>query len=331
MPKPKIFVTRQIPDEGIKALKKKGYRLDIYEKDRVIPKQELLKRVKGVDALLSLLTDKIDAAVLDAAGTQLQIVANYAVGFDNIDLQAAKKRGIPVTNTPAPEVSEAVAEHAFALMLGLAHRLIEADTYARAEKYKGWSPSLLLGTDLHGKTLGVVGLGHIGTAVATRAVKGFGMKCLYTDIKPDKKFEKEFGAKFVKKEDLLKRADFITLHVPLLPSTRHYISTKELNVMKKTAFIVNTSRGPVIDEKALLKALQSKKIAGAGLDVYECEPAIDCDIRDNLELKNFDNVILTPHTASGTIEARQAMSLLAAKNIIAVLSGKKPLTPAKIK
>ncbi|PIP60178.1 D-glycerate dehydrogenase [Candidatus Uhrbacteria bacterium CG22_combo_CG10-13_8_21_14_all_47_17] len=329
MAKPKVFITRLIPDEGIKALKKKGYLVDVYEKDRVIPRQELLKRVQGVDAILSLLTDKIDGAVLDAAGKQLQIVANYAVGFDNIDLPAAKSRHIPVTNTPAPEVSEAVAEHVFALMLGLAHRIVEADKYARAEKYKGWAPNLLLGTDLHGKTLGIVGLGHIGTAVAKRAVNGFGMKCLYTDLKPNKAFEKEFGAKFVKKEVLLKKADFITLHIPLFPSTRHYLSTKEFNLMKKTAFIVNTSRGPVVDEKALLKALKAKKIASAGIDVYECEPAIDCDIRDNLELKSFDTVILTPHIASGTIEARQAMSLLAAKNIIAVLSGKKPLTPAK--
>lgn len=329
MPKKKIFVTREIPDEGIKALKKKGYAVDIYKKDRVISKRELLKRVKGVDALLSLLTDKIDDDVLEAAGPQLKIVANYAVGFDNVDLNAAKKRGIPVTNTPADEVSEAVAEHAFTLMLGLAHRVVEADKYARAEKYKGWAPKLLLGTDLHGKTLGIIGLGRIGEAVAKRAVTGFGMKCLYSDLKRNATFEKKFKAKKKTTNALLKEADFVTLHVPLLKTTHHLISTKELKAMKKTAFLVNTSRGPVVDEKALLKALKKGEIAGAGIDVFECEPAIDCDIKDNLELKKFNNVILTPHTASATIEARQAMSLLAAKNLIAVLSGKKPLTPAK--
>lgn len=318
-----------IPDSGLLALKKKGYGVDIYKKDRVIPRRELLKRVKGVDALLSLLTDSIDDAVLKAAGPQLKIVANYAVGFDNIDLPAAKARKIPVTNTPAPEVSESVSEHTLALMLGLAHRLVESDKYARAEKYKGWSPMLLLGHSLRGKTLGVVGLGRIGESVVQRAVEGFGMKAIYSDLKRDTRFEKKYKAKYKTLPALLKEADFVTLHVPLLKSTRHLISTKEFKMMKKTAFIVNTSRGPVVDEKALLHALKRGQIAGAGLDVYECEPAIDCDIRDNLELKNFDQVILTPHTASATTEARQAMSLLAAKNIIAALSGKKPLTPAK--
>lgn len=328
MPK-KIFVTRVIPDEGIKALKKKGYSVSIYKKDQAIPKKELLRRVKGIDALLCLLTDTIDEDVFRAAGPQLKIVANYAVGFDNVDLAAAKKHGVPVTNTPAPEVAEAVAEHAFALMLGLAHRLVEADAYARAEKYRGWSPTLLLGTDLYGKTLGIVGLGRIGHAVARRAVKGFGMKCIYADIKADKAFEKEFGAKRVSHDKLYETADFITLHVPLLPSTRHLVSIDEFSLMKKTAYLVNTSRGPVVDEKELLRVLRTKRIAGAGLDVFECEPAIDCDLTDKLELKSFSNVILTPHIASGTIEARQAMSLLAAKNIIAALTGKKLLTPAK--
>ncbi len=318
-----------IPDAGIVALKKKGYAVDVYKEDKAIPRKELLKRVKGVDALLSLLTDPIDETVLKAAGPQLKIVANYAVGFDNVDLKALKVHGIPVTNTPAPEVSESVAEHTFTLMLGLAHRLVESDSYARAEKYKGWSPTLLLGTDLHGKTLGVVGLGRIGEAVVRRSVAGFGMKCIYSDLKRDMMFEKKYKAKYKTLPALLKEADFVTLHVPLLKSTLHLISTKEFKLMKKTAFLLNTSRGPVVDEKALLHALKRGEIAGAGLDVFECEPAIDCDISDNLELKKFSNVILTPHTASATIEARQAMSLLAAKNIIAVLSGKKPLTPAK--
>ncbi|MBU0540645.1 D-glycerate dehydrogenase [Patescibacteria group bacterium] len=327
--KPTIYVTRRFADSGIKALKAKGYSVEVYPKDEVIPRKELLKKVKGIDALLSLLTDKIDDEVLKAAGPSLKIVANYAVGFDNIDLEAAKKRNIIVTNTPHEKVSEAVAEHTFALLICLAHRIAEGDRFAKAEKYTGWSPTLLIGTDLCGKTLGIVGAGRIGASAARSGVKGFGMKLVYSDVRKNPDIEKELGAKHVTFEKLLQISDFISLHVPLLQSTRHLISTKQFALMKKTAFLINTSRGPVVHEKALLRALEAKKIAGAGLDVFECEPAIDCDIRDNLELKAFPNVVLTPHIASATIEAREAMSMTAAKNIIAVLSGKKPLNPAK--
>lgn len=326
---PHIFITRKIPDAGIILLKNAGYDLDIYENDNVISREELLRRVKGCDAILSLLTDHIDAEVFDAVGPTLKIIANYAVGFDNVDLVEAKKRGIVATNTPAPEVSETVAEHTFALMMALAHRIVEADAYARAEKYLGWSPTLLLGVDVVGKTLGIVGAGRIGSAVAERAVKGFKMKCVYTGMHRDEAFENNYGAEFLSLEKLLEVSDFVTLHVPLLPSTRHLISVAEFSLMKKTAFLINTSRGPVVDEKALERALRTKRIAGAALDVYECEPHIDCDLTDKLELKAFPNVVLTPHTASATIEARQAMSALAAENIIAVLSGKPALTPAK--
>ncbi|MCR4256466.1 MAG: D-glycerate dehydrogenase [Candidatus Uhrbacteria bacterium] len=324
-----VLITRPIPDEGIKLLKQAGHKIDLSKHDEVMPRKELLKRVKGVDALLSLLNDKIDEEVFKAAGPNLKIVANYAVGFDNIDLAAAKKRNIIVTNTPAPEVSETVAEHTFALMLTLAHRIAESDGYAHAKKYKGWGPNLLLGTDVYGKTLGIVGLGRVGTAVAERAVKGFKMKCVYADMKPNKEFEKTFGAKRLPLDKLLQVADFVTLHVPLLPSTRHLISTEQFALMKKTTFVINTARGPIVDEKALLRALKTKRIAGAALDVFECEPEIDCDLTDKLELKAFPNVVLTPHTASATIEARQAMSKLAGENIVAVLAGKPPLTPAK--
>ncbi len=324
----KVFVTRQIPDAGILALKKAGHTLTVYKGDGAIPRKELLAGVKGADALLSLLTDKIDGEVMDAAGKKLKVIANYAVGFDNIDLPAAKKRKIPVTNTPAPEVSETVAEHAFALMIALAHRIPEADRFARAGKYHGWGPMMLLGVDLYGKTLGIVGLGRIGKAVCERAVKGFRMNVVYSDPHKDPAFEKQFKAKYLPLEKLLQQADFISLHVPLLPSTRHLISTDEFALMKKTAYLVNTSRGPVIDEKALERALRTNRIAGAGLDVFECEPLIDCDPSDTLELRKMENAVLTPHTASATIEARQAMSQLAADNIIAVLKGKKPLTPA---
>lgn len=325
----KVLVTRPIPSEGLEALRKKKYDIDLYEKDEVMPRKELLKRAKGKDAILSLLNDKVDAELLDAAGSQLKIVANYAVGFDNVDLAAAKKRDVIVTNTPAPEVSETVAEHTFALLMALAHRVAESDAYARAKKYKGWGPNLLLGTDVYGKTLGLIGGGRIGAAVAERAVKGFKMKCVYSDLKRNGDFERAYGAKFMPMEKLLQVSDFVSLHVPLLPSTRHLISTAEFSLMKKTAFLINTARGPIVDEKALLRALKTKRIAGAALDVFECEPAIDCDLTDKLELKSFPNVVLTPHTASATIEARQAMSRFAADNIIAVLSGKPALTPAK--
>lgn len=324
MSKPKVFIARPIPDQGIKLLKEKGYELSIYERDEIIPRKVLLAGVKGADAILSILTDKIDNEVLDAAGPALKIVANYAVGFDNFDLEALKARGVMATNTPGPEIVESVAEHTFALMLALARRICESDQFARAGKYQGWGPQMLLGTDVHDKILGIVGLGRIGFAVAQRAAKGFRMKLLYNDMKPNADFEKEYGAEFVSLEVLLKNSDFVSLHVPLLLETRHLISTAQLKLMKKTAFLVNTARGPIVDEKALLKALSSGVIAGAALDVFECEPSIDCDPRDHLELKSMPNVIMTPHTASATIEARQAMSRVAAVNIIEALEGRTP-------
>ena len=325
----RIFVTRPFADDGIKMLRAKKFTVDIFERDEVIPRKELLKRIKGCDGLLSLLTDRIDAEVMDAAGPKLKIIANYAVGFDNIDLVEAKKRKIVVTNTPSDFVNRSVAEHAFALLLALAHRIPESDTYARAGRYKGWSPNALIGTDVEGKTIGIVGLGRIGMSLAKKAVHGFGMNCVYADMRRNPEFEKEFHAKQLPLAKLLQVSDFVSLHVPLLPSTRHLISTEEFALMKKTAFLINTSRGPVVDEKALLRALRTKRIAGAGLDVFENEPALDNDLTDKLELKQFLNVVLTPHTASATIEARQAMSRVAAENLIAVLEGKEALNPAK--
>jgi len=317
--KPRIFVTRPIPDAGLKLFKKdKRIVLDVYEKDQIIPRKELLKRAKGATAILSILTDKMDAQLFDAAGPSLRMIANYAVGFDNVDLKEAAKRGITVTNTPGVEIAETVAEHTIAMIFALAHRLVEADRFARAGKYVGWGPQMLLGTDVVGKTLGIVGSGLIGMDLVERMFDGFGVKIVYTDVRRNEKIEKDELAEFLTLDELLKRSDFVSIHVPLLPTTRHLIGAKQLRMMKKTAFLINTSRGPVVDEAALIAALQKKQIGGAGIDVYEFEPKIP------LALRKLDNVVMTPHTASATIETRQAMSRRAAENIVAFLDGKVP-------
>lgn len=327
----KIFVTRQILDSGINLFKEKGYEVVVSPHDRVLIKEELIEFLKKdrYDALLCLLTDKIDADVLDATKESgVKIVANYAVGVDNIDVKAAKERGIMVTNTPGV-LTDTVAEHTFALMLAIAHRVAEADRFTRAGKFKGWEPILLLGNDLSRKTIGIVGLGRIGSRVAHHAAKGFDAKVIYYDVKRNEDLEREFsaqggsalggGAAYKEKlEDLLKEADFVSLHVPLLDSTRHLINVERLRLMKPTSYLINTSRGPIIDEAALVEALKNGTIRGAALDVFENEPQLASGLAE------LENVILTPHIASATQETRQAMSMLAAKNIIAALEGKTP-------
>jgi len=326
----KVLVTRDIPDEGIKLLKRdKRVELEIYEHDKPIPRKELLKRVKGKDIILSILTEQMDKQVMDAAGPQLKMIANFAVGFDNVDVAEAKRRGIMVTNAPHEMVSEAVAEHTIALMFALAHRIVETDAYTRAGKYHAWGPKMLLGTGLSNKTIGIIGAGRIGGAVVKRLHDGFNMKILYNNTKRDERLEQETGAKYRSLNQLLKESDIVSLHVPLLPSTRGMIGAKEFKLMKKTAFIINTARGPVIQEKALTQALMSGEIAGAGLDVYECEPLIDCNPNDRIELRKMNDVVLTPHTASATIEARQAMSRVSAENILAFIKGKTPPNQVK--
>lgn len=324
----RILVTRAFPGPGLDLLRQQGYDVDLFEREEIMPRTELLQRVKGVDGILCLLTDKIDEEVFRAAGTQLKIVANYAVGFDNIDLEAAKMRKIAVTNTPVPEMTESVAEHTIALMLAIARRVAEGDAFTRAEKYTGWSPTLMLGTDIQGKTLGIVGAGRIGSRVAEIARLGFGMSIVYTSRKPDPDLSERFHAPFLPLDQLLQRADIVSLHVPLLPETRHLISTEQFALMRKGAYLINTARGPVIEEKALLRALRTGRIAGAALDVYEAEPAIDADPSDALELRAMPNVVMTPHMASASIQTREAMGRLAAANIVAMLSGEKPLSPA---
>lgn len=324
---PKIFVTRPIPEVGVKILQDKGYEVVINEaaQDRAATKDEIinvLRQARGegkpFSAILSVLTDKITAEVIDAGLPALKIIANYAVGFDNIDLEAAKQRNLMVTNTPGV-LTDTVAEHTFALMLAIAHRISEADRFSRAGLYKAWGPKLLLGTDIFGKTLGVVGLGRIGSRVAHHAVKGFGMRVLYNDPKPNSEFEKEYAAQFIEKlEDLLPQCDFVSIHVPLLESTYHLFNEARLGLMKHTAYLVNTSRGPIVEEKALARSLREKWIRGAAIDVFEFEPKI------SPELKELDNVILTPHIASATEETRNKMAELAAQNIIETLEGRVP-------
>ena len=321
MPKPKVFVTRKIPDSGLKLLKK-YCQVKIHPHDHVISKKELIKGIKWCDALLCLLTDKIDKSIINA-NPNLKIISNYAVGYNNIDVKHAQSKKIPVGNTPGV-LTDAVAEHTFALILAITKRIAESDQFTKKGKYKGWAPMLLLGTELKGKTLGVVGLGRIGAEVAEKAVKGMDMNVLYHNVSKKPKFEKKYGAKKVSLQTLLKKSDVVTVHVPLLPSTRHMVGKKELALMKKTAYLVNTSRGPVIDEKALVSALKKKQIKGAALDVFENEPKLSPG------LNKLDNVVLTPHIASATIEARQAMSEIAAKNILGVLF-KKFKSPSLVK
>jgi len=313
---PKVFVTRKIPRAGLDLLK--GTDFSVWEEDRVIPREVLLERVKGAEAILSLLTDKIDGEVMDAAGPQLKLISNYAVGYDNIDVPAATQRKIYVSNTPGV-LTEAVAEHTFALLLAIARRIPESDQFTRQGKYRGWEPELLLGTELQGKVLGVVGLGRIGSRVAEIASKGMGMQVLYYDIQPSTEFEQEFGAEFRGLDALLKEADFVSIHVPLLPETRHLINADRLKLMKPTAYLINTSRGPIVDEAALVGALKAGTIKGAALDVYENEPNLAPGLAE------LPNVVLTPHTASATIEARGAMAVLAAQAVLDVLAGKPPV------
>jgi lactate dehydrogenase-like 2-hydroxyacid dehydrogenase len=286
-------------------------------KDRALCRDEMLQMVKGREGLLPLLTDRIDDQVMEAAGPQLKIISNYAVGFNNIDLAAASSRGILVTNTPGV-LTDTTADLTMALILALSRRLVEGDRYARSGQFKEWSPLLLLGADVHHKTLGIFGLGRIGLAVAKRAL-GFDMRILYHNTKQtDPAVAEQVKAHYVDKETLLKEADFVSVHVPLNPSTVHFISTLEFGQMKPTAFLINTARGEVVDEQALVEALKHKRIAGAGLDVFEKEPHIHPD------LLPLNNVVLLPHIGSASLETRTRMGMMAADNLRAAFQGLLP-------
>jgi lactate dehydrogenase-like 2-hydroxyacid dehydrogenase len=300
-------------------LREKGFTLDISEKDGVLSKEELLSalRSKPYDGVLCLLTDAINGEVFDAVPSA-KIFANYAVGFNNIDVPEAKKRAISITNTPGA-LTNTVAEHAMALILAVTTRTAEGDRFVRAGKYEGWGPMMLLGMDLAGKTLGVLGAGRIGSRLAHHAKAGFDMNVVYYDVKQNPDFEKETGAKFCSTpEEVLREADVVSIHVPLLDSTKHLINADRLKMMKPTAYLVNTSRGPVIDEAALVEALRSGTIAGAGLDVYENEPALAPGLAE------CENAVLTPHTASASVPTRDEMAKLAAQNLIAFFEGGTP-------
>jgi len=313
--KPKIFVTRQIPKPAMDLLFL-HFDVEFNKEDRVLTKKEIVKGVKGKDALLCLLTDSIDAEVLDAE-PNLKMVSNYAVGFNNVDVKAATHHGILVTNTPGV-LTDATADFAFTLLLAAARLVGEAERFVRKGKFKGWGPLHFLGQSTEDATLGIFGLGRIGREVARRAAQGFEMKILYHDVQRVPDFEKEFGAKFVDKETLLRESDFVSLHVPLNPNTHHLIGEKEFKLMKPTAVLVNTSRGPVVDEKALAQALQEKRIFAAGLDVYEREPVIE------KALLKLENVVLAPHIASATVKSRTDMGLLAVNNLVSAFNGIAP-------
>jgi len=310
-----VFVTRRIPQPGLDILAKYCDPLEVNPDDRVLAKEELIQAVRDRDGVLCLLTDKVDSEVI-AAANKVRIFANYAVGFDNIDVTAATKRGILVTNT-AGVLTDATADFAWALLFAIARRVVEADKFVRGGQFKGWAPMLFLGADIVGRTLGIVGAGRIGTAVALKSA-GFNMAVLYTDAHPNPTLEEKVGAKQVALEELLRESDFISLHVPLLPETRHLIGEKQLRLMKKTAYLINTSRGAVVDEEALVRALKNGDLAGAALDVYENEPHVHPGL---LEL---DNVVVAPHIASATTETRARMAVMAAENLIAGLQGRVP-------
>ncbi len=313
----KTLITSRLPEESVTPLKKE-HEVDMSPHDRPMPRGELLERVADKDGVITMLTDKVDVEFLSRS-PKLKMVANYAVGFDNIDLNAAKARGVKVSNTPGVLV-DATADLAFALLLTVARRIVEGDRIVRANEFKFLAPLLYLGTEVHGKTLGIVGLGGIGQAVARRA-RGFNMRILYfKHTRLSESLEQELGATYVDMTTLLTESDFLSLNCPLTPETRGLIGAREFEIMKSTAILINTARGPVVDEKALVEALKSGQIAGAGLDVYEHEPKLTPGLTE------LSNVVLSPHVGSATIETRTKMADLSVKNLLAGLRGERPPT-----
>jgi len=312
----KVFVSRKIPGTALDKLRSTQHEIVVSKFDRPLTPEEFLQGAEGADGVLSLLTDKINGDVVDAIGPQLKIISNYAVGFDNINVSELSERGIVVTNTPSDEVNEAVAEHSWALMLSLARRVVEADESVRRGAYKGWEPSIFLGKSMVGKSLGIIGLGRIGTMMARRA-GGWNMRVLYNKRTRDEGAEHELGIEYAEFDTLLKESDFVSLHVPLTDETFHLMNKESFAKMKRGAYLINTARGPIIDEHDLVSTLRDGHLGGVALDVYETEPNV------NPELINMENVILTPHIASATWEAREKMGYLAVDAIINTFSGTK--------
>ena len=310
-----VYLTRPVPREGIDLLNRSVERVIVRDGKGPASKDELLRAVRHVDALLCLLTDRIDSEIIDA-GRHLRVIANYAVGYDNIDVEAATRRRVMVTNTPGV-LTDTTADMTWCLLLAVARRVVEADRYVRSGKFEGWEPMLLLGSDVHGKVLGIVGMGRIGRAVARRA-KGFGMNIVYYSRSRVSSIESELGVRYMDLNRLLQISDFVSLHTPLTPETRHMIGEKELEMMKPTAYLINTSRGSVVDEEALTDALRRGVIAGAALDVYEREPSLTDG------LAQLPNVVLTPHIGSASKETRAKMAVMAAENILSALRGEVP-------
>ena len=314
----KILVTREIPEAGLRLLD--DFDVTVLH-ERPPTRDELLEALSGASGVLATATEKMDGEAMDAAGDGLRVIANMAVGYDNIDVGAATERGVIVTNTPGV-LDETTADVAFMLVLAAARRLGEGERLLRAGKWEWWGPKQLRGLDVWGKTLGIVGMGRIGRAVARRG-KGFGMEILYHNRSRNEETEEELGARYVGLEDLLRESDFVSIHAPLTDETRHLIGERELGLMAETAVFVNTSRGPVVDEAALAQALREGRIFAAGLDVYEGEPEVHPGL---LEL---ENVVLAPHIGSATVETRDRMATLAAENLAAVLRGEQPKTPVE--
>ena len=314
----KVFITRELPEIAFKLLKENKISFDYYKKDQPIPRKLLLQKVKNCDALISLLTEKIDKEVIDLM-PHCKIIANYAVGYNNIDIDYAKKRKIIVTNTP-DVLTESTADLTMALVLACARRMSEGEKLLREGKFNGWKPKLLLGMELKDKIFGILGAGRIGNAVAVRA-KSFGTNIIYVDNKRNPKLEKKIGAKKVSLKYLLKNSDVISIHLPLNDRTYHYLSKERLNQMKKDSILINTARGEIIDEKALIRLLKKNILMAVGLDVFENEPSI------NPELLKFANVLVLPHLGSATQEARNGMAELAVRNVLNVLNGKPAMTP----
>jgi lactate dehydrogenase-like 2-hydroxyacid dehydrogenase len=313
----RIVVTRPIVELGLDQLRAAGHEVVVHD-DWLMNEEQLQDFVRGADVLLTLLTDPVTASVMDAAGPQLKMIASYNVGYDNIDLAAARDRGIVVTHTSGSISSAAVAEHAIALMMAVARNIRRADTFMRSGQYRHWGPNVMTGIHMRGATLGIVGSGEIGSIFANMCRLGFGMNVLYTDVVENVPLETLTGARRVSLHELLQQADVVSLHVPLLAETRHMLSYDEFAMMKPTAIIVNTARGPVLDEVALVHALREGKIYGAGLDVFEFEPYLAEGLAE------LENVVVTPHIASATQYTRSNMSTAVAANILAVLEGRAP-------